>query len=93
MKFIFIADETNYTQYDMSNTYKFECETYDDVLFHFENFMRGCGFMFHGHIEMVKESNHEDAQFQSSEERQPMDCNDSWKWTIDELNFLSSYRE
>jgi hypothetical protein len=29
--------------------------TYTDVLLHFEDFLRGCGYIFDGHLDIVEE--------------------------------------
>jgi hypothetical protein len=40
---------------DVRNTSEFEYEQLQDVVMAFEDFLRGCGFVFDGHLEIVEE--------------------------------------
>ena len=44
---------------DVRNTSEFEYEHIDDVIGAFEDFLRGCGYVFDGHLEIVQEETEE----------------------------------
>jgi hypothetical protein len=91
MKFTLIAEDFG-LGYDLDSrtTKEFECDTYDIALMQIENFLRGCGFVFDGGL--VIENNRYSEDFDGENEYVPRDCNDTWKFTIDELMKFSKQR-
>lgn len=54
-KFTFVCQEESMPFADTissKRTVEFEAETLDDIVSEFENFLRGCGFFFKGHLQM-----------------------------------------
>lgn len=57
MKFTFIKEPTNDWIKDSESkvTFEFEEVQIDNVIAHFEDFLRGCGFHFEGYLEFANE--------------------------------------
>lgn len=60
-KFTFKCEHQDcYTdEVEITNTTEFKGETLEDVIENFEMFLRGSGFVFHGHLDIVSEDNFE----------------------------------
>lgn len=54
-KFTFINEESSYIG-NGKTTSEFSAAHIDDVLSRFEDFLRGAGFIFDGHLELVDET-------------------------------------
>jgi hypothetical protein len=56
MKFTFIKESTgNHLEGEQAKlTMEIDAQIYTDVLLHFEDFLRGCGYTFDGNIEIVE---------------------------------------
>jgi len=54
-KYIFEHKHTGYDGRIVENKKIFEADGISDILEEFESFLRGCGFNFKGHVEIVEE--------------------------------------
>lgn len=87
------ADGTEKNHLNMS--FSGDC-TLSEVLENFENFLRGTGYYFDGHLDFVEDevnANHFDdesdrwleEQYYESEEPMEYKVSDEWKWTVNEI--------
>lgn len=79
--------------------HEFNEEHIDDVLMSFEHFLRGCGYYFDGHLNLVEEpemnmineeefENRDDwleEQYRNYEKEEEYRVSDEWKWTVNEI--------
>lgn len=63
--------------------HEFNEEHIDDVLMSFEHFLRGCGYYFEGHLDLVEESGMH--MINTDEEFEEYRVSDEWKWTVNEI--------
>lgn len=55
MRFMFTASD-DYGDGDRHRvTKEFQADTWDEALMMFEEFLRGCGYIFEGHLDLVQE--------------------------------------
>lgn len=55
MKFTFIAEDSYDDGDEHRVTKEFTAETWHDALMSFEEFLRGCGYVFNGYLDLVEE--------------------------------------
>ena len=57
MRFTFTKerDDTPIEQNQATVFIEFEAQTLPDIVANFEDFLRGCGFMFDGHLDFVED--------------------------------------
>jgi hypothetical protein len=78
-KFTFVCQEESMPfvhSIQSKRTVEFNAETLDDILNEFEMFLRGAGFHFEGHLDIVNEDD-----YIQPEETQTS----SWEWTVNSL--------
>ncbi len=78
-KFTFVCQEESMPfvhSIQSKRTVEFNAETLDDILNEFEMFLRGAGFHFEGHLDIVNEDD-----YIQPEETQI----GSWEWTVNSL--------
>lgn len=78
--------------------HEFSGEHIDEVLMNFEHFLRGCGYYFDGHVDLVEEEMHMineeefderdhwlEEQYRNYEKEEEYRVSDEWKWTVNEI--------
>lgn len=84
-KFTFICQEESMpfvSSTEAKRTVEFRADGLSDIIQEFECFLRGAGFYFEGHLDIVDEDG-ESPEWQTEEFETP--TTGSWDWTVDQL--------
>jgi hypothetical protein len=55
MIFTFAKERSDYETYQANFGMEFESVDLTEIVSHFEDFLRGCGFVFEGHLDFVED--------------------------------------
>lgn len=90
-KFTFVCQEESkpwLSSAQTKRTVEFNADVLDDIVFEFEQFLRGCGFYFDGHLELVEEESYKEDPWIADVGDKPTEeelSHDVMGWTVNEL--------